>query len=71
MAKRIVFIVTNMEVGVVIFNFVGDDDLTLVEFIQKLSNNKPFTFEYKIDTLSGYNPNYNADGTKFNEFKKN
>jgi len=70
MAKRIVFLVTNMEVGVDIFNFVGDDDLTLVEFIQKLSNNKPFTFEYKIDTLSGYNPNYNADGTKFNEFKK-
>ena len=28
-------------------------------------------FIYKDETLMGYIPNYNADGTKFKEFEKN
>lgn len=70
MSKRIIFIINNMENGFNIFNFVGDEDLTLVEFIKKLSNNKPFTYEYKNTDLSGYNPDYNANGEKFLEFEK-
>lgn len=70
MAKRIIFIIQNMPIGFDVFNFVGDKDLSLVEFIKKMSNNKPFTYEYKLDELSGYNPDYNADGTKFLEFEK-
>lgn len=70
MARRVIFIINNMEKGFDIFNLVGDEDLNLVEFIQKLSNNKEFTFEYKIDELSGYNPDYNANGNKYQEFEK-
>ena len=69
MAKRIIFIINNMKTGFDIFNFVGDDDLLLVDFIKKISNNKEFTFEYKINELDGYNPDYNADGSKFIEFR--
>lgn len=69
MAKRIIFIINHMPIGFEIFNFVGDDDLSLVEFIKKICD-KPFTFEYKDETLMGYIPNYNANGTKFKEFEK-
>jgi dTDP-glucose 4,6-dehydratase len=69
MAKRIIFIIKNMPIGFDVFNFVGDEDLSLIEFIKKMSNDKPFTYEYKIDNLSGYYPDYNADGTKFKTFQ--
>jgi nucleoside-diphosphate-sugar epimerase len=68
MAKRIIFIIQNITIGFDIFNFVGNEDLNLIEFIRKISNDRPFTYEYKIDALSGYNPDYNADGTKFMDF---
>ena len=68
MAKRTVFIINNMPRGFEVFNFVGNDSLTLVEFIKKLSNGNEFTFEYKTDFIAGYNHSGNADGTKFNSF---
>jgi len=71
MAKRIILIINNMKQGFDVFNFVGDEDLSLEDFIKKLSCGKNFTYEYKIDNLSGYNPDYNANGNKFLEFKNN
>jgi UDP-glucose 4-epimerase len=68
MAKRIVFIIKNMPHRFEVFNFVGDENLTLVEFIKMLSNGKEFTFEYKKDLIAGYNHSGNADGIKFNLF---
>ena len=68
MAKRTLYIINNMPCGFEVFNFVGDENLTLAEFIKKLSDGKEFTFEYKTDSIAGYNHSANADGAKFNNF---
>lgn len=68
MAKRVIFIIKNMPPGCEIFNFVGDDNLSLVEFISLISNNQSFTYEYKRDELSGYHHEGNANGKKFKDF---
>ena len=70
MARRVVFIIKNMPEGFEIFNFVGDENLTLVEFIDKLSDSKEFTYEYMKEDISGYHHEGNADGSKFAEFCK-
>jgi nucleoside-diphosphate-sugar epimerase len=70
MARRIVFIINNMPQCFETFNFVGDENLSLVEFIEKLSGSREFTYEYKKDEMSGYNHECNADGTKFIDFGK-
>jgi hypothetical protein len=57
-----------MKIGYDVFNFVGDENLSLVEFITKLSYEKPFTYEYIKEEISGYHHEGNADGTKFLEF---
>lgn len=71
MATRIVFIIKNMPTEYEIFNFVGDENLSLVEFIDKLSNGQPFTYEYKKNELSGYHHEGNANGKKFKYFYNN
>jgi dTDP-glucose 4,6-dehydratase len=68
MARRIIFIIKNMPIGFDIFNFVGDENLTLVDFINKLSGSKEFTYEYIKEDISGYHHEGNADGTKFLDF---
>jgi nucleoside-diphosphate-sugar epimerase len=71
MANRIIFIMNNMPNGHETFNFVGDENLSLVEFIHKLSNGKHFTYEYLKEEIQGYTHEGNADGSKFIEFYKN
>ena len=68
MARRVIFIINNMPNYFEIFNFVGDENLSLVEFVEKLSGSREFTYEYKKDELAGYHHEGNADGTKFKEF---
>ena len=68
MARRIVYIINNMHVGFEVFNFVGDENISLVDLIIKLSNNKPFTYEYFKDNIDGYHHEGNANGSKFLEF---
>jgi len=68
MAKRIVFIINNMPNYFEVFNFVGDDNLTLLEFIEKFSDSKKFTYEYIKEEISGYHHEGNADGSKFKLF---
>ena len=70
MAKRIIFIINNMPTGNETFNLVGDDNLSLVEFIHKISNGKQFTYEYSKEDISGYHHEGNADGSKFYKFYK-
>lgn len=45
-----------------IFNLVGDENLTMVEFISKFGTN--FTFEYSIEEDKGYCNDFNANGSK-------
>lgn len=50
-----------------VFNVVGDENLTLEEFITKFG--KKFTVEYNLKTLEqGYEPGFNADGSKLAHF---
>ena len=69
MAKRTIFIIKNMPSGFETFNFVGDENLTLVEFINKLSGNRQFTYEYKKEEIVGYHHEGNADGQKFKKYQ--
>jgi dTDP-glucose 4,6-dehydratase len=71
MARRTVFIIKHMPVGFETFNFVGDENLNLVEIIEKLSNLQKFTYEY-IETpkISGYHHEGNADGSKYKMFEQ-
>jgi len=71
MAIRIIYIIKNMKIGYEIFNFVGDDNLSLVEFITKLSHGKLFTYEYKKEEITGYHHEGNANGKKFLDFYTN
>lgn len=71
MSIRIIHIIKNMKIGYDVFNFVGDKNLSLVEFITKLSYGKKFTYEYIKEEISGYHHEGNADGTKFLNFYKN
>jgi nucleoside-diphosphate-sugar epimerase len=71
MANRIIYIIQNMKTGYDVFNFVGNENLSLVEFISKLSNGKKFTYEYIKEEISGYHHEGNADGSKFLKFYKN
>jgi hypothetical protein len=71
MAKRILLIICNMPNKFEVFNFVGDKNLSLDEFIEKMANSRKFTYEYIKDELSGYHPEANADGSKFENFLKN
>jgi nucleoside-diphosphate-sugar epimerase len=68
MAKRTIFIINNMPNGFETFNFVGNENLNLVEFINKISNNRKFTYEYIKEDISGYHHEGNADGSKFFKF---
>ena len=68
MAKRIVFIINNMPDSFEIFNFVGEENLSLVEFIEKFSASRKFTYEYIKEEISGYHHEGNADGSKFKAF---
>ena len=70
MARRIVFIIKNMPVGFEVFNFVGDENISLIDLINKLSNNKPFTYEFFKTDINGYHHEGNANGNKFLEFYK-
>ena len=70
MARRVIFIIKKMSIGFDIFNFVGDENLSLVDFINKISNNKPFTYEYMKEDINGYHHEGNANGQKFMEFYK-
>lgn len=50
-----------------VFNVVGDENVTLEEFISRFGIN--FTVEYNLKTLeNGYEPGFNADGTKLTHF---
>ena len=71
MATRIIYIIQNMKTGYETYNFVGEDNLSLVDFISKLSDGKQFTFEYVNESISGYHNEGNADGTKYALFYKN
>ena len=68
MAKRIVFIINNMPNYFEVFNFVGDENLSLVEFIEKFSEFREFTHEFIKEEISGYHHEGNADGSKFKTF---
>jgi hypothetical protein len=69
MARRVVFLVKNMpEVGFEVFNFVGDKNLSLVEFVELFAENQPFTYEYMKQEIVGYNHEANADGGKFADY---
>lgn len=68
MAKRIIYIINNMPNNFEIFNFVGDENLTLVDFIKLFANNREFTYEYIKEEISGYHHEGNADGSKFKKF---
>jgi dTDP-glucose 4,6-dehydratase len=70
MARRIVFIIKNMPTGFEIFNFVGDENMSLVDLIHKLSDNKQFTYDFFKENIDGYHHEGNADGNKFFEFYK-
>jgi UDP-glucose 4-epimerase len=65
MARRVVFVIKNMPIGCEVFNFVGDENINLVDFIRNFSNGKPFTYDFVKDELNGYHHEANADGTKF------
>ena len=71
MARRTIFIIKHMPYGFEIFNFVGDENLNLVDFINKISGNKKFTYEYKKEEINGYHHEGNADGQKFKDFENN
>lgn len=71
MARRTVFIINHMPVGFETFNFVGDENLNLSSFIEKLSNQRKFTYEYiETPVISGYHHEANADGTKYRVFEQ-
>jgi nucleoside-diphosphate-sugar epimerase len=69
MASRIVFIINNMPDYFEIFNFVGDENLTLIEFIQKFANSRDFSYEYLKEEITGYHHEGNACGDKFAKFR--
>jgi nucleoside-diphosphate-sugar epimerase len=71
MAKRIIFIIKNMPETFEVFNFVGDENLTLVEFIRLFSEGREFTYEYLKEELAGYHHEGNANGDKFKKFLLN
>jgi len=71
MSNRIICIIKNMKIGYDVFNLVGDENLSLIEFITKLSYGKQFTYEYMKEDLSGYHHEGNADGTKYLNCYKN
>lgn len=49
------------------FNFVGDENITLVEFISKFGSR--FSFDHKLDNkLDGYKAGNNANGDKLDTF---
>lgn len=70
MAKRIVYIINNMPNKFEIFNFVGNENLSLVDFIKLFAEDREFTYEYLKEEISGYHHEGNADGTKFQIFYK-
>ena len=53
MAKRIIYVINNMPNKFEIFNFVGDKNLTLVDFIKIFSEDREFTYEYVKEEISG------------------
>ena len=57
-----------MQIGFDVFNFVGDENMSLIDLIAKLSNNKPFTYEFFKNDINGYHHEGNASGNKFLEF---
>jgi len=71
MARRVVFLIVHMENKFDFFNFVGDENLSLVEFIEKISGTKNFTYEYrdnKKPKIPGYQYSGNMNGDKFKSF---
>ncbi len=72
-AERTIFLIKNMMSVPVcdVFNFVGDEDLSLVEFIEKMSNGKKFTYEHQDIQINGYTSSANAKGDKFKLFRYN
>lgn len=71
MAEQTLFIINNFPNGFEVFNFVGEDNIDLVEFITKISNSTCFTYEYNKEEIYGYRHECNADGSKFLEFCEN
>jgi nucleoside-diphosphate-sugar epimerase len=71
MAKRIIYIINNMPEKFEIFNFVGDENLTLVDFIKLFSKGREFTYEYLKEDVAGYHHEGNANGDKFKKFLLN
>jgi UDP-glucose 4-epimerase len=65
MAQRLITLINKWpETACEVFNFVGDENLQLHEFISKFG--KEFTWEYMVRTHeSGYFPESNADGAKY------
>ena len=57
-----------MQVGFDVFNFVGDENMSLIDLINKLSNNQQFTYEFFKNDINGYHHEGNANGNKFLEF---
>jgi nucleoside-diphosphate-sugar epimerase len=68
MARRVVFIIKHMPMGCEVFNFVGDKNIALVEFVQLFSNGRPFTYDFVKDELNGYHHEANANGSKFTHY---
>ena len=67
---KVIFMIENIKNYTYdVFNFVGNDNLYLHEFIEKLSGNKKFTYEYFIkDDIKGYHHEANANGDKLINF---
>ena len=70
MAIRTIFIIKNMPDCFEVFNFVGDENLSLTDFIDKFSEGKKYTYEYIKEEINGYHHEGNADGSKFINFAK-
>ena len=68
LSRRIIFIINHFPNKYETFNMVGNNNLSLVDFIKKISNSENFTYEYKKEELDGYHHEGNADGTKYLEF---
>jgi len=70
-AERTIFLIKTMNKPVHdTFNFVGDKDITLVEFIERHSGGKNFTYEHKDININGYSSSANANGEKFERFRE-
>ena len=49
-----------------IFNLVGDENLTMIEFISQFGTN--FTYEYTTECENGYCNDFNATGFKLSSY---